>query len=167
MGKLPIIAEDLGLLTPQVKKLLKRTGYPGMKILEFAFDNEDNDYLPHKYEKNCVAYMGTHDNDTVVGWYENLSPETKNRCDEYLKKWLLERDRNYWNPIEWRGIETLWSSDAQMVIIQMQDLLGLGSFARMNTPSTVGINWKWRLQEKDLTEDIKERLKEITKLFNR
>ena len=111
--------------------------------------------------------MGTHDNDTVVGWYENLSPETKNRCDEYLKKWLLERDRNYWNPIEWRGIETLWSSDAQMVIIQMQDLLGLGSFARMNTPSTVGINWKWRLQEKDLTEDIKERLKEITKLFNR
>ena len=167
LGKLPIIAEDLGLLTPQVKKLLKRTGYPGMKILEFAFDNEDNDYLPHKYEKNCVAYMGTHDNDTVVGWYENLSPETKNRCDEYLKKWLLERDRNYWNPIEWRGIETLWSSDAQMVIIQMQDLLGLGSFARMNTPSTVGINWKWRLQEKDLTEDIKERLKEITKLFNR
>ena len=167
LGKLPIIAEDLGLLTPQVKKLLKRSGFPGMKILEFAFDGGDNDYLPHNYEENCVAYTGTHDNDTIVGWYESLNPYTKNNCDEYLKSWLSERDRDYWNPIEWRSIETLWSSDAKMVIIQMQDLLGLGSFARMNTPSTVGKNWKWRMQEKELTEEIKNRLKDITKLFNR
>lgn len=168
LGKLPIIAEDLGLLTPQVKRLLKRSGYPGMKVLEFAFGGDkDNEYLPHRYEKNCVAYIGTHDNDTVVGWYESLDSETKYRCDEYLKKWLQEIGRNYWNPIEWRSIETLWSSEAQITIVQMQDLLGLGSFSRMNTPSTVGINWKWRMQEKDLTTEIVERLKEITKTFER
>lgn len=167
LGKLPIIAEDLGLLTPQVKKLLKRSGYPGMKILEFAFGEDENDYQPHRYEENCVAYTGTHDNDTIVGWYEKLDSVTKERCDEYLKNWLVERGRNFWNPIEWRSIETLWSSKAQMVLIQMQDLLGLNSFARMNTPSTVGINWKWRLKEKDLTEDIKNRLKEVTQIFNR
>lgn len=167
LGKLPIIAEDLGLLTPQVKKLLKRSEYPGMKILEFAFGEEENDYQPHRYEENCVAYTGTHDNDTIVGWYEKLDLVTKERCDEYLKNWLIKRDRNFWNPIEWRSIETLWSSKAQMVLIQMQDLLGLSSFARMNTPSTVGINWKWRLREENLTEDIKNRLKEVTKIFNR
>lgn len=167
LGKLPIIAEDLGLLTPQVKKLLKRSGYPGMKILEFAFGEEENDYQPHRYNENCVAYTGTHDNDTIVGWYEKLDSVTKERCDEYLKNWLVERDRNFWNPIEWRSIETLWSSKARMVLIQMQDLLGLNSFARMNTPSTVGINWKWRLKEENLTEDIKNRLKEVTQIFNR
>ena len=168
LGKLPIIAEDLGLLTPQVKKLLKRSGYPGMKILEFAFNgDEDNEYLPHKYEENCVAYIGTHDNDTVVGWYESLDFTIKYRCDEYLKKWLQNIDRNYWNPIEWRSIETLWSSKAQMTIVQMQDLLGLGSPSRMNTPSTVGINWKWRMKEEDLTIEIVEKLKEVTTIFNR
>lgn len=167
VGKVPIIAEDLGLLTQKVKKLLKRTGFPGMKILEFAFDSEDSDYLPHKYEENCVAYTGTHDNNTIVGWYEELNSDTKYRCDEYLKKWLSERGRNYWNPIEWRGIETLWSSKAQMVLIQMQDLLGLNSCARMNTPSTVGMNWKWRLKEEDLDIKIKGKLKEVTNTFNR
>lgn len=167
IGKLPIIAEDLGLLTPQVKRLLRRSEYPGMKILEFAFGEKENDYQPHRYDKNCIAYTGTHDNDTIVGWYEKLDMETKNRCDEYLKKWLIEKGRNFWNPIEWRCIDTLWSSKADMVLIQMQDLLGLGSEARMNTPSTVGINWKWRLKEKDITEDIKNRLKEVTTTFNR
>lgn len=167
IGKLPIIAEDLGLLTPQVKRLLRRSEYPGMKILEFAFGEKENDYQPHRYDKNCVAYTGTHDNDTIVGWYEKLDMEIKNRCDEYLKKWLIEKGRNFWNPIEWRCIDTLWSSKADMVLIQMQDLLGLGSEARMNTPSTVGINWKWRLKEKDITEDIKNRLKEVTTTFNR
>ena len=167
IGKLPIIAEDLGLLTPQVKRLLRRSEYPGMKILEFAFGEKENDYQPHRYDKNCVAYTGTHDNDTIVGWYEKLDMETKNRCDEYLKKWLIEKGRNFWNPIEWRCIDTLWSSKADMILIQMQDLLGLGSEARMNTPSTVGINWKWRLKEKDITEDIKNRLKEVTTTFNR
>ncbi len=168
LGKLPIIAEDLGLLTPQVKKLLKRSGYPGMKILEFAFDgDEKNEYLPSNYEENCVAYTGTHDNDTIVGWYEQLNWQIKENCDEYLKKWLSERGRSYWNPIEWRAIETLWSSKAQMVLIQMQDLLGLGNTARMNVPSTVGINWKWRLQERSMSNEIKIRLKEITTIFNR
>ncbi|WP_300390482.1 MULTISPECIES: 4-alpha-glucanotransferase [unclassified Fusobacterium] len=167
VGKVPIIAEDLGLLTPSVKKLLKKSGYPGMKILEFAFDSDDSDYLPHKYEENCVAYTGTHDNDTIVGWYEGLNEYTKFKCDEYLKEWLEKRGRNYWNPIEWRGIETLWSSKAKLVIIQMQDLLGLGSSARMNIPATVGKNWKWRVQERDLSNDLKERLKEVTKIFNR
>ena len=84
-----------------------------------------------------------------------------------MKEWLEKRGRNYWNPIEWRGIETLWSSKAKLVIIQMQDLLGLGSSARMNIPATVGKNWKWRVQERDLSNDLKERLKEVTKIFNR
>lgn len=167
LGKLPIIAEDLGLLTPKVKKLLKRSGYPGMKILEFAFDGEDSDYLPHKYEKNSVAYTGTHDNNTVVGWYKGISSETKYKCDEYLKEWLEKRERDSWSPIEWRFIETLWSSKSNMVLVQMQDLLGLDEKSRMNTPSTVGINWKWRLQEKDITAEMVSRLIEITKLFER
>lgn len=167
LGKLPIIAEDLGLLTPSVEKLLRRSGYPGMKVLEFAFDGEESDYLPHKYTENCVAYIGTHDNDTVVGWYESLTPAIKYRCDEYLKAWLEPRGRSSWNPIEWRAIDTLMSSQAQMVVIQMQDILGLDSSARMNTPSTLGGNWKWRLQDRELTQEIKDRLKEVTIRFNR
>ena len=167
LGEVPIIVEDLGYLTPAVKRLLKRSGYPGMKIFQFAFGNDDNEYLPHKYTENCVAYTGTHDNDTITGWYSKLDPATKFRCDEYLKGWLTDRGRNFWNPINWRSIETLWSSAAGLVLIQMQDLLGLGSEARMNTPSTVGGNWQWMMGPYDITEDMVNRLREVTKTFNR
>lgn len=167
LGSIPLIVEDLGYLTPPVKRLLRRTGYPGMKVFQFAFENEDNEYLPHKYSRNCVAYAGTHDNDTIVGWYNSLDPVKKYRCDEYLKKWLTERGRDFWNPINWRVIETLWSSEAGIVIIQMQDLLGLGSEARMNIPGTVGDNWNWMLEKNSVNEGIRKRLAEVTEIFNR
>ena len=123
IGKKPIIAEDLGLLTDGVRKLLKRSGFPGMKILEFAFDSNDSDYLPHKYEKNSVAYTGTHDNNTVEGWYKGITSEVKYYCDEYLKKYLIEKNCNYWDPINWRFINAIWASEANIAIVQMQVFL--------------------------------------------
>lgn len=168
LGKLPIIAEDLGLLTDGVRKLLKRSGYPGMKVLEFAFDGSlENEYLPHNYIENCVAYSGTHDNDTAVGWYEKLDLKTKDYCDEYLKKWLLELGSNFWEPINWRFIEVLWSSKSKLTIVQMQDILGLGEFARMNTPSTLGNNWNWRLNQEYNSREIIEKLKKLNIKYNR
>ena len=167
IGKKPIIAEDLGLLTDGVRKLLKRSEFPGMKILEFAFDSDDSDYLPHKYEKNSVAYTGTHDNNTVEGWYKGISPETKFYCDEYLKKYLVEKNCNYWDPINWRFINAIWASKANIAIVQMQDLLGIGEEGRMNAPSTLGKNWKWRMQSHQLTDEVAENLKNITRKFYR
>lgn len=168
LGKLPIIAEDLGLLTDGVRKLLKRSGYPGMKVLEFAFDGSlENEYLPHNYIENCVAYSGTHDNDTAVGWYEKLDLKTKKYCDEYLKKWLLELGSNFWEPINWRFIEVLWSSKSKLTIVQMQDILGLGEFARMNKPSTLGNNWNWRLNQDYSSREIIEKLKNLNIKYNR
>lgn len=167
IGKKPIIAEDLGLLTDGVRKLLKRSGFPGMKILEFAFDSNDSDYLPHKYEKNSVAYTGTHDNNTVEGWYKGVTPEVKYYCDEYLKKYLTEKNSNYWDPINWRFINAIWASKANIAIVQMQDLLGLGEDSRMNAPSTLGKNWKWRLKSYELSQEIANKLKDVTRKFNR
>lgn len=167
IGKKSIIAEDLGLLTDGVRKLLKRSGFPGMKILEFAFDSDDSDYLPHKYEKNSVAYTGTHDNNTVEGWYSRILPETKFYCDEYLKKYLIEKKCSYWEPINWRFINAIWASKANIAIVQMQDLLGIGEEGRMNEPSTLGKNWKWRIQSHQLTEEMAENLKNVTRKFYR
>lgn len=167
IGKKPIIAEDLGLLTDGVRKLLKRSGFPGMKILEFAFDSNDSDYLPHKYEKNSVAYTGTHDNNTVEGWYKGVTPEVKYYCDEYLKKYLTEKNSNYWDPINWRFINAIWASKVNIAIVQMQDLLGLGEDSRMNAPSTLGKNWKWRLKSYELSQEIANKLKDVTRKFNR
>ncbi len=164
MGNPPIIAEDLGFLTPKVRKLLKESGYPGMKILEFAFDNnKDNEYLPHKYEKNCVAYIGTHDNDTVMGWYSNLSPFYKGICDRYLENMSEVESEE----INWKCIEAIWSSNAVISIVQMQDLIGLGSEARMNFPSVPRGNWKWRVRKEEMNRETVLRLKKITLKFNR
>jgi 4-alpha-glucanotransferase len=164
LGKLPIIAEDLGFLTPKVRKLLSDSGYPGMKILEFAFDgNKENEYLPHRYEEKCVAYTGTHDNDTVVGWYESLNPYYKDVCDNYLKGMPEVESEE----INWKCIEAIWSSKAMVSITQMQDLIGLGSVSRMNFPSTSWGNWRWRLKKEDLNKEIISRLKKITIKFER
>lgn len=164
LGKLPVIAEDLGFLTPKVRKLLKDSGYPGMKILEFAFDdNKENEYLPHRYEEKCVAYTGTHDNDTVVGWYGSLPPHYKGICDKYLGKMPEVESED----INWKCIEAVWSSKAMISITQMQDLIGLGSEARMNYPATSGGNWKWRLKKDELNSEIISRLKSITVKFER
>ena len=139
LSKPRIIAEDLGFLTPTVLKLVKKTGYPGMKVLEFAFDSgEDNDYLPHNFDKNCVVYTGTHDNDTVKGWYKTIKRVDKAHIKEYL---CVKNAKNLSRDL----IRLAESSVADTCIIPIQDVFSLDSSARINTPSTLGNNWKWRL----------------------
>ena len=129
LGDVPIIAEDLGLMTPGVIQLLKESGYPGMKILEFAFDaKEENNYLPHFYNENCVCYTGTHDNDTILGWYKTASKADREFAKNYC---ALNKIEGY----NWGFIRTAYASISNYAIVQMQDVLGLGSEARMNTPS--------------------------------
>ena len=140
LGKQNIIAEDLGFLTPEVHKLLAQTGYPGMKVLEFAFDSRDGggrEYQPHNYPRNCVAYVGTHDNDTVQGWCKTAAPDDVALALEYIHA-------DPWEGVHWSMMRAIWASVADMAIVQMQDLLGLGSESRLNTPSTLGKNWRWR-----------------------
>lgn len=160
IGRLPIIAEDLGIITPDVVELREELGFPGMKILQFAFDsNEANDYLPHHYEKNSVVYTGTHDNDTTKSWFKGL-----NKAD---KKFTLEYLNSNGVDITWDLIRLAWSSTSLFAVIPMQDLLNLGKEARMNTPGTLGGNWQWRMQKGALTRRLAEKLKKLTKLYNR
>jgi 4-alpha-glucanotransferase len=160
LGKLPIIAEDLGVITPEVVALREARNFPGMKILQFAFDsNEQNNYLPHTYEKHCVVYTGTHDNDTTLGWYSKCSPEDRNRVNLYLN--------TDGSDICWDFIRAAWSSVADIAIIPLQDLLGLGSDARMNTPATTGNNWKWRFTRDMIQPERCERLKLFTDMYAR
>lgn len=142
LGDIPIIAEDLGYLTPEVIEMLTESGYPGMKVLEFAFDPCGNsDYLPHKYPKNCVAYTGTHDNSTALGWLENAPKHEVEFAEKYLK--LNKREAH-----NWTMMRAVWESEADTAVMQMQDLLSLDDSARMNTPSTSGSpNWCWRCKK--------------------
>ncbi len=153
VGKFEIVAEDLGTLTPDVTELMEQTGYPGMKVLEFAFDSgEENDYLPHKYPTNCVVYTGTHDNDTIMGWVETANPDDVRYAREYCK---MPDDE----PYNWGLIRTAYESNADMAIIPVQDLLGLGKEARMNTPSVLGGNWTWRVSKDALTDELAEKIR--------
>ena len=137
--ELPIIAEDLGFLTPQVRKMLRLSGFPGMKVLQFAFDSrEESDYLPHNYDKNCVVYTGTHDNDTIIGWVDTAPTADVKFAEKYLN---CKRD----NGFNFAMIRAALSSVADTAIIMMPDLIGAGSDARINTPSTLGDNWQWRI----------------------
>ncbi len=165
LNKPRIIAEDLGFLTLTVLKLVKRTGYPGMKVLEFAFDSEeDNDYLPHNYDKNCVVYTGTHDNDTVKGWCKTLKRVDKAQLKVYLD---IKNVKN----INKDMIKLAESSVADTCIIPIQDIFALDSGARINTPSTLGNNWKWRLLPKYLEGEKRSEtisyLSNITKTYGR
>ena len=161
IGKKPVIAEDLGFLTPSVISLVKKTGYPGMKILQFAFDSrEESDYLPHNYSNNSVVYTGTHDNDTTMGWYDSLNRQDK----AFAKRYLNIKAKK---EIYWEFIRAALSSVADTAIIPVQDYLGLGSEARVNMPSTLGNNWKWRLRDGQLDDSLAERIREITKLYGR
>jgi 4-alpha-glucanotransferase len=163
IGKVEIIAEDLGFVTDSVRKLVKDTGYPGMKVLEFAFDSrEENDYLPHNYEKNCVVYTGTHDNDTIKGWYKSLPKKDKQMSIDYLGN-----EKTNFKDIHWDFIRLALSSVANYAIIPIQDYLGLGEEARMNTPSTVGGNWKWRLLDGEITKELSLKIKKMVKLYSR
>lgn len=161
LGDKAVIAEDLGFLTPSVLELVKKTGYPGMKILQFAFDSrEENDYLPHNYTANSVVYTGTHDNDTVLGWYGNLPTEDKSFAERYLN---IQSNEN----IEWEFIRAAIASVSDTAIIPMQDYLGLGSEARINTPSTLGGNWEWRMEKGQCTKELAEKIHSICRLYGR
>lgn len=161
LGEKKVIAEDLGFLTDTVIELVEKCGYPGMKILQFAFDSrEENDYLPHNYGKNCVVYTGTHDNDTTLGWYKVLDRNDK----EFAKKYLHITSGE---EVEWEFIRAALASVADTAIIPMQDYLGLGTQARINIPSTLGINWKWRMGTKDCTKRLADRIYKTCKLYGR
>ncbi len=161
LGKKNIIAEDLGYLTSAVKRMLKKSKFPGMKVLQFAFDtDEDNDYLLHNVTKNSVIYAGTHDNDTVLGFMKKAPRKTAKRAREYLS---LNRREGY----NWGFMKAIWASNADTAIVTMQDLLGLGSDARMNYPSTTKNNWQWRAKPDYLTEELALKLKYYTSLYQR
>ncbi len=162
LGDVNIIAEDLGTLTEETIKLRNYTGFPGMKILTFAFDSDsENPFLPHNYEKNFIVYTGTHDNDTVRGWMETSAPkEQVKKAIEYLG---LNKEEGY----NWGFIRGAWSSTADVAIGQMQDFLNLGNEARINLPSTLGYNWRWRAKAGLFTNDLAEKIYRITKLYGR
>ena len=162
-GEVSIIAEDLGFLTPSVLKLLKDTGFPGMKVLEFAFHAEDHSsYLPYHYNQNCVVYTGTHDNDTIAGWYKTLSSEDRQFAQDYLNNRSSEESE-----IPWDFIRLALSSTAQLAVIPMQDYLGLGNEARINLPSTLGRNWTWRMKKGAFTPEIRKRCRQMNELYGR
>ncbi|MBQ8584673.1 MAG: 4-alpha-glucanotransferase [Butyricicoccus sp.] len=166
LGWHEIIAEDLGYVTDSVRQLVRDSGFPGMKVLEFAFDSRDtgsaNDYLPHNYIENCVAYTGTHDNETIVSWFDTIMKEEREAARQYLcdqhtpKKYLYKS-----------FIALVMRSTAKSCIIPMQDWLGLDNRARMNKPSTVGINWRWRVSEEALSEELQEEILQVTRRYGR
>lgn len=161
LGKKKVIAEDLGFLTPSVIRLVKKTGYPGMKILQFAFDaGNDSEYLPHNYDKNCVVYTGTHDNDTTVGFIQNM-PE---KDQKFAKKYLGHKNDK---KLCFEIIRAALSSCADTAIIPMQDYLELDGSARINIPSTLGCNWKWRMDKDALDPKLAKKIYKMAKLYAR
>ncbi len=166
LGRREVIAEDLGYVTDSVRELVRESGFPGMKVLEFAFDSRDsgcaNDYLPHNYGENCVAYTGTHDNETIRGWFDSITKEEQELAREYLCD-----SRTPKKELNWSFISLIMRSSARVCIIPMQDYLGYGNECRMNKPSTVGINWKWRLTEDELTDELKKKLYEMARRYGR
>lgn len=162
-GAVDIIAEDLGFLTPSVIKLVEDTGFPGMKVLQFAFDSrEKSNYLPCFYNQNCVVYTGTHDNDTVKGWYEKLNQKDRQLSVSYMDNGATPKEE-----IHWDFIRLAQSSVARLCVIPLQDYLGLGSEARINTPSTLGGNWCWRMKAGAFTDDIAAKCLKMTELYGR
>ena len=161
LGEKAVIAEDLGFLTPSVIKLVKKTGYPGMKILQFAFDSrEESDYLPHNYTNNCIVYTGTHDNETTRGWFNNLPRSDKKFAKEYM-------GIHYAKDAVWAMIRLAFSSVSDTAIIPMQDYLELDEYARVNTPSTLGGNWIWRMKKEALTKDLCKKMHDYARIYGR
>lgn len=163
LGRPEIIAEDLGFLTPSVYKLLEDSGFPGMKVLQFAFDSRDSDtYLPHTYPRNCVVYTGTHDNDTTKGWYHAAGKAVHDFAKEYMNKPRLDEDS-----LAGDFVTMAMSSVADLCVIPMQDYLGLGSEARINIPSTLGGNWCWRMKKGQFDKKTAKEMRRVTKLYGR
>lgn len=164
LGPLPIIAEDLGFITPAVEKMRDDLAFPGMKVLQFAFDSDEfNPYLPHNYTStNCVVYTGTHDNNTTIGWYlsDKVSETSRNRARRYTNC----KDEG---EINWDFIRLAYSSIAAIAVVPLQDILGFGDDCRMNTPSTSNGNWRWRCAPQLLTDDICSRLADETIFYRR
>ncbi|MFN2578249.1 MAG: 4-alpha-glucanotransferase [Pyrinomonadaceae bacterium] len=159
LGDLPIIAENLGVITPDVESLRAEFGFPGMRVLQFAFGSDaTNDHLPHNYEQDTVAYTGTHDNDTTIGWFEGLRAEEREFCCSYLASDGRE--------INWDMIRAAMASVSGRAIIPMQDLLGLGREARMNLPASENGNWAWRMEDM-VRDDLSTRLRKLTQLYGR
>jgi 4-alpha-glucanotransferase len=161
LGGLPSIAEDLGIITPEVVALRERWGLPGMRVLQFAFgsDAADDPHKPHNYLKHCVVYTGTHDNDTARGWFSTLTPEERRRVLRYLP--------STGRTVHWDMIRVALASVAATVIVPLQDVLGLGTTARMNQPGTSAQNWRWRLQPRQLHARLSERLRTLTHTYGR
>lgn len=163
LGKQKIIAEDLGFLTDTVKELLKESGYPGMKVLQFAFDSrEESDYLPHNYERNCVVYTGTHDNNTIQGWYDEMRKEDQAFAKQYMRNHPENREELHWD-----FILLAMRSVANTCIIPVQDYLGIGREGRINTPSTLGNNWKWRMDPTMLSKKLQKEMRNVAKITGR
>ena len=158
-SELPIIAEDLGVITPDVVELRDSFNLPGMKILQFGFDKAENPFLPHNYVSNCVAYTGTHDNDTALGWYASAPEHEKDFARRYL--------RVDGSDFAWDLIRSIWLSVAVYAVTPMQDALSLGTEARMNFPSKLGGNWEWRMSESDMSPELAGGLKELNDLYLR
>lgn len=164
IGDLPIIAEDLGVITPEVEKLRDDLKFPGMKVLQFAFDSDENNpYLPHNYQTaNCVVYTGTHDNDTSLGWYmgNKSSPASRQRA-------MRCANSSEGRPVHWDFIRMAFASVAALAIVPLQDILGFGSDCRMNTPGTRKGNWSWRVAQRFLSGEVAARLADETGFYNR
>ena len=171
LGQLPFIVEDLGVITPDVEELRDGFGFPGMKILQYAFGGDAKNHdLPHNYVNNCAAYTGTHDNDTTVGWWHSRAGAGSTRDEnavsrehDYCLKYLDSDGKE----INWDFIRAVWASVADTAIAPMQDLLGLGTEGRMNLPASTDGNWYWRLRDDAVTEEIKSKLKGLTETYGR
>ena len=162
--KQAIIAEDLGIITPEVTEIMDRFGFPGMKLLIFAFGNDlpTNPYAPHNVVQNCIVYTGTHDNNTIRGWFENEAPpEVKERIFRYMGREVPAEE------ISMTFVRLAMMTVAHTVIFPVQDLLGLGEEARMNRPATRDGNWEWRLDVKLLDKEASRILREMTELYGR
>lgn len=162
LGELPIIAEDLGVITPEVEALRDQFKFPGMKILHFAFfEGDDNPYLPHHYNQNCVVYTGTHDNNTTIGWYREIEKPVKERLKHYLGHSVRRGN------VAKYLVRLAWSTTANMALCPVQDILNLDEKSRMNMPGTVGENWNWRFSKSDLNEEHSEWLAELNTIYQR
>lgn len=161
LGRLNIIAEDLGFITPEVREMLDKCGYPGMKVLQFGFSDGKNDYLPHNFTTtNCFAYTGTHDNETLNGWVESLDKKSLKFAKKYLNV-------NRKSEIPMAVVRAAWGSVAEVACAQMQDFLDSPVGDRMNTPSTLGCNWQFRTKQADFTPELAKKIRKLNKMYNR
>jgi len=171
IGDLPFWAEDLGVITPDVEELRDGFGFPGMRILQFAFGGDvSNHDLPHNYIKNAVAYTGTHDNDTTLGWFHSQSGAGSTRNETEISRehdFCLAYLNSNGAEIHWDFIRFIWESVAATAIVPMQDLLGAGNDARMNLPASTSGNWNWRCREGDFSDEIADRLRKLTEIYGR